>query len=683
MLQSRMLGESPPPPPTACFGRDELTEKIVGLAEHLTPIALIGAGGIGKTSISLAVLHHARIKERFGDNRRFIRCDQFPASCVHFLARLSKVIGAGIENPENLIPLRPSLSSKEMLVVLDNAESILDPQGSDGREIYGVVEELSRFPNICLVITSRITTIPPKCETLDVPTLSTGAAHDTFYGIYKHGGRSDSVNDILEQLDFHPLSVTLLATVAHQNRWDDSRLVREWKQRRTGVLQTEHQTSLATTIELSLASPMFRELGPDARGLLEVIAFYPQGVNENNVDWLLPNTPNVIQILDKFSILSLTYRSNGFTTMLAPLRDHLRPRNPTLSPLLCITKERYFSRLSVDFDPAQPEFEDTRWIVSEDMNIEHLLDVLTYLDSDSNDIWVACVNFLVYLKWHKPRQTVLRSKAEALPDNHQSKPECLRQVAVLIGLVGNHTEEIRLLTHVLKLERERRDDDQVASTLTRLSNANRMLGLPKEGISQAKEALEIYERLGDTIKRALCLDQLARLLYEDGQLDAAEEAAIHSSKFLPEKGQEFRVCSSHCTLGNIYRSKGQREEAIHHYEEALRIASTFNSHNDLLRIQLALAWLFLAERKFDDAYAHIEQAKLHVLDNPYHLGRVALLEARILYRQRRLEDATSEALHALEIFKKAGASMDVGLCGALLQNIEQATKSGAIFRFQR
>ena len=625
----------------------------------------------------MSVLHHGRIKERFGNNRRFIRCDQFAASQVNFLGRLSEAVGAGVENPENLVPLRRYLSSKEIFIVLDNCESILDPQGADGREIYRAVEELSQFPNICLVITSRITTVPPNCETLEVPTLSMKAAHDTFYRIYnyRNGGRSDPIDNILKQLDFHPLSITLLATIAHQNKWDGPRLVGEWEKHHTGMLRTDHNESLGATIELSLASPMFKQLGPDARDLLGVIAFFPQGVNEANLDWLFPAMSNVATILDKFCVLSLTYRSDGFITMLVPLRDYLRPKDPLSSPLLCASKESYFTRLSAKPDLLAPGSKDTQWIVLEDANVEHLLNILTSLDTSSGDVWRACANFMEFLYWHKPRQTVLGSKIKALSDNHCFKTDCLLQLGWLFHAVGNGAEEKRLLNHVLKLERERGNDDRAAFALVELSDANRMLGLHEEGIHQAEEALRFYEHSGDTAKQGYCLMKLAWLFYDDNQLDGAEEAASRAVKLLSQEGQEYLLCRSHRVLGKIYCSKGGREKAIHHFETTLGIASHFDWSDQLFWIHHSMALLFCEEDKLDDAHAHIEQAKLHAVDNPYSLGRVVELQAHVFHRQSRFEDATSEARRALEIYEKLGAIGNLENCGALLRRIERAAES--------
>ena len=573
-----------------------------------------------------------------------------------------------------------------MVIILDNADSILDPLGPNALEIYGVVEELSQFDNICLCITSRISVTPPSCETLDIPTLSMEAARDAFHQIYKNNKQPDLVDNILEQLDFHPLSVTLLAIVAHRNKWDTGRLNKEWEQRRSSVLHTEHNRSLAATIELSLVTPTFRELGPNARDFLSVIAFFPQGINENNLDWLETTTSNFFDwtpptiperknIFDKLCVLSLTYRSNGFITMLAPFRDHLRPKDPALSPLLRTIKECYFNRLSVHVEPDKPGFEKAHWITLEGANIEHLLDAFMSIDARSDDVWAACHGFMGYLYWHKPQLVVLGPKIEGLPDDHPSKPRCLFQLSRLFESVGKHGERKRLLIHTLELWKERGNVLQVAHTLRFLADANRLLGLHEEGMERVEEALEVYERLNDVLGQAHSLRNLAWLLHDDNQLGAAEEAASLTISLLPDEGEHFLVSECHRLLGSIYHSKGETENAINHLETALGISSSFNYHNEQFWNHHSLAMLFFSEERFNDAHTHIERAKSHAINDKYLLGRATELQAEFWYKECRFEEAKTGALRAVEVYEEIGATDDVGDCRSILRDIEEKMKN--------
>ena len=622
--------------------------------KHLRPIALLGAGGIGKTSIALTVLHDDRVKQRFGDERRFIRCDQFPSSLTHFLHRLSKVIGSSVENPEDLASLRPFLSSKEMLIVLDNAESILDPQIQNSEEVYASIEELSEFKNLCLCITSRISTVPPNFETLEVSTLSIEAARDTFYSIYKRGNQSDSVSDILIKLEFHPLSVTLLATVAHQSKWDIERLTREWESRRTGVLKTGHKKSLAATIELSLTSPMFLDLGPDARGILGVVAFFPQGVDEKNLDWLFPAISNREDVFDKFCILSLTYRNEGFIKMLAPLRDYLSPKDPLSSPLLCNTKDCYFTRLSVPVDANDPGFGESLWVISEDVNIEHLFNVFIPIDVNLERIWRTCANFLDHLRWHKPRLTTLGPKIEALPDDHPDKPGCLFRISRLFDATGNLLERKRLLTALLELCQNQGHLHWIAAILVDLSEINGAAGFHEDGIWEVTKALEIYERMGSTNFQAYGLIRLALLLHKGGQLDAAEETL--SRAIALAENDQFLLNQCHYFLGDMHHSEGNWEKAIEHFEISLRIASSHNRHHDAFSSHRGLAMVFCRIGRFADANSHAEWARPYTANFPIDSAELKGLQATIWVFQGRLEEAELQYLCAIDALEELGAT---------------------------
>ena len=669
MFVPSVFGESPPPP-QKIFGREGLVKNIVDLADtdHPTPIALIGTGGIGKTSVALAVLHDDRIKRRFGDHRRFLRCDQFSASLPNFLHRLSEVIGAGITNPADLTSLRPFLSRNRMLIIIDNAESIFG--GPTTKDIDPVVEELSRFGNIWLCITSRASIIPTRCEVIDVPTLSVGAARETFHSIYRCE-KSDAVSNILKQLDFHPLSVILLATAAKHNKWGIGQLEKEWEEQRTRVLRTRYHGSLAATIELSLRSPIFQDLGPHARDLLGVVAFFPQGINENNLDWLFPSIVDRKRIFGGFCVLSLTRRNKGFITMLAPLRDHLCSKDPMSASLLPSIKEYYFSRLSFSVRTMTPDNDRTMWIASEDANVEHLLDVLTSIDANSESAWDACWHFMIHLFLHKPRLPVFGPKVEALPDGYPSKPQCLEGLSSLCSVIGNSAGSRRLLSHALKLHRERGDDDRIASTLLRLAAIESSSGFCEKGIQQAREAMAIFHRLGNMVDVVLCLTGLSRLFRHTNRPDEADECeaqVIRLAGALVPAVDPVSRNFLHTSLAAVYYNKGDTEKFIFHSGACLGVGTSRTNRFDSHCTQ---AVVHSREGRFHDAEAHIEHARLLAAHGSSEPGSLMLVQAGLLQARGKFEEARSKALCALGSAEEFGSGDGVEEAKRLLRIIDE------------
>lgn len=89
---------------------------------------------------------------------------------------------AVISSDEDLTPLRTPLSSKATLIVLDNAESFLNPQGTDIQDAYTLVEELSRSKDlyhISYLPRSPTVQAPRRPDTTDGRYASTTSAMPT------------------------------------------------------------------------------------------------------------------------------------------------------------------------------------------------------------------------------------------------------------------------------------------------------------------------------------------------------------------------------------------------------------------------------------------------------------------------------------------------------------------------
>ena len=424
---------------------------------------------------------------------------------------------------------------------------------------------------------------------------------------------------------------------------------------------------------------MFRKLGSDAREILGVVAFFPQGVDEKNLNWFFPAISNRADVFDKFCILSLAYRSEGFVKMLAPLRDYLSPKDPLSSPLLRTTKDSYLDRL---VDPADQE--GTDWIVSEDVNVEHMLDVFTFIDPNSENVWYACGFFIQHLQVHKPRLIVLGPKIERLPDDHPSKPHCLFHLSMLFGDFGKVFEQKQLLIHAIKLWKDGKELDRMVQALVELSIVNWKLKLYDEAIKQAKEATVLLPKhIKNPRTQILYSIKIAASLVQCGQVDAAEEIISHVVVFLQKNEQPSLAALCHGVIGSLYYVKGDGDKAIEHLERTARINSSRDTDRGALCSHYALGRLSCETGRFGEANHHYEQVKSRAANNPLNLALAMKMQGEILFYQNKFEEAELEITRAADAFKKLEAAREAEQCLEFIGTIRAGIDLSRVWNGER
>ena len=93
--------------------------------------------------------------------------------------------------------------------------------------------------------------------------------------------------------------------------------------------------------------------------------------------------------------------------------------------------------------------------------------------------------------------------------------------------------------------------------------------------------------------------------------------------------------------------------------------------------------LFSKQGRFDNTHTHIELTKSHAVDGTYQLGLATELQAKLWYNRWMFEEAKLEALHAIGLYEKVGATKNLERCRELLEKIDRLDSDGELLEMIR
>ncbi|KAJ6486261.1 hypothetical protein DFH09DRAFT_1291617 [Mycena vulgaris] len=319
----------------------ELHDIVETLGKESPRIAILGAGGMGKTSLARAALHHPNIAAKY-EHRFFVVTESATTSI-----ELAGIIGShlGLKSSKDITKavLGTLCNRNPCLLILDNLETVWEPMESRSG-VEQLLSRLSEIPHLALIITMRGAERPAEVRWTrpflqPLKPLSDDAAWKTFVDIAADSHDSKEITQLLAFTDNMPLAVDIMAHLVDYEGCPN--ILARWENEKTAMLSNgyDRRSNLDISVTISLASP---RMSPGAMDLLSLLSILPDGLSE--IEMLQSKLPIRDVLTCKATLLgtSLAYSDDRRRLKsLVPIREHMQHFYP-VAPALIDTIRKYF-----------------------------------------------------------------------------------------------------------------------------------------------------------------------------------------------------------------------------------------------------------------------------------------------------------------------------------------------------
>ncbi|KAF8215040.1 hypothetical protein K438DRAFT_1749140 [Mycena galopus ATCC 62051] len=320
-----------PATPQIFHGREsELGDLVNILCGTPARVAILGPGGMGKTTLAVAALHSTIVADKY-PTRHFIPCDSAHTK-DSLVATIASNLGLDSSSRSAKHVIYHLSEGPPCLVVLDNFETSWEPV--EGRtKVEEFLALLADILHVALLITMRGAERPSKVQWTHpflrpLIALSLDAAHQTFIEIAGETHDNTEVNELLKITDNVPLAIQLVAAVAaFEGCWPT---LGHWEVERTNMLSSGYDkcSNLEISIKLSLSSPRMLS-SPNALELLSLMSILPDGISDLDLVQSKPPIPDIFKCKTTLIRTSLAYVDHsGKLKVLSPIRN-MPPRLET------------------------------------------------------------------------------------------------------------------------------------------------------------------------------------------------------------------------------------------------------------------------------------------------------------------------------------------------------------------